>query len=58
MLDMSLLNCVPCVLTCSHANVSCVPTCSRAITTNKKDKFSVTCFPCIFVIALILFPVK
>ena len=41
---------VPCVL--------CVATYSRAITTNNKDKFSITCFPYIFVIVLCLFPVK
>ena len=39
---------VPCVVTCSSANV---PTCSRAITTNNKNKFSVS-FPYIFVITL------
>ena len=41
---------LPCVL--------CVPTCSRAISTTDKDKFSITCFPYIFVIVLCLFPVK
>ena len=49
------------VLTFSRANmpcVLCVPTCSRAITTNDKDKFSITFFPYIFVIVLCLFPVK
>ena len=43
----SLLNCVPYLFTCSRANMPCllcVPTCSRAITTNDKDKFSITCF--------------
>ena len=54
----SLLNCVAYVLTCqrvlrvymitcSRASVPCVlcvPTCSRATTTNDKDKFSITCF--------------
>ena len=47
-----------CGLTCSRTNVPCVLTCSRAITTNGKDKFSITCFPYIFVIVLCLFPVK
>ena len=42
---------VPCVVTCSSANV---PTCSRAITTNNKNKFSVS-FPYIFVITLSFF---
>ena len=55
---------VPCVLACSYASVSCVllwlrahvPTCLacfpciRAITINDKDKFSIICFPYIFVI--------
>ena len=48
---------VSCVLTCSRANLPCVlfvPTCSRAITTNNKNKFSI-CFPCIFVIVLSFF---
>ena len=62
---------VPCVLTCSptclacfscsRANVPCVfcvPTCSRDINTNNKNKFSITSFPHIFVIVLCLFPVK
>ena len=49
---------VSCGLTCSRTNVNCVLTCSRAITTNGKDKFSITCFPYIFVIVLCLFPVK
>ena len=43
---------------CSRANVPCVlcvPTCSRAITISNKDKFSITCFPYIFVIVLCLF---
>ena len=34
-------------LACSRVNVTrvlCVPTCSRAITTNDKYKFSITCF--------------
>ena len=47
------------VLICQHAlRILCMPTCSRAITTNDKDKFSITCFLYIFVIALCLFPVK
>ena len=36
------------VLACfkrSCVNVFCVPTCSRAITSNNKYKFSMTCFP-------------
>ena len=49
---------VPCVVTCSRANVSCVLTSPRAITTNNKNKFSITCLPYIFVIDLCLFPVK
>ena len=49
---------VSCGLTCSRTNVNCVLTCSRAITTNGKDKFSITCFPYIFVIVLCLFPSK
>ena len=43
----------PCVLC-----VLCVLTCSRAITSNDKDKFSTKCFPYIFVIVVCLFPVK
>ena len=50
---------VHCVLTCSHANVASVLQCSRAnvpyvltcktcITSNNKNKFSMTCFPQIF----------
>ena len=54
MITFSCLKCarvnVPCVL--------CVPTCSRAITTNDKRRFSITWFPNIFVIVLCLFPVK
>ena len=55
------------VLTCQRpvcvlcANVLCVlcrSTCSRIITTNNKNKFSIICFPYIFVIPLCLFPVK
>ena len=49
------------VIKCSRANMPClicVPTCSRAITTNNNDKFSVHVFACIFVIVLCLFPVK
>ena len=43
---------VPCVL--------CVATCSRAITTNNNNKFSITCFPYIFVMVLCFcfFPMK
>ena len=43
---------------CSHANVYCMLcmlTCSHAITTNNKDKCSITCFPDIFVIVLCFF---
>ena len=42
---------VSCVLTCSRSNVPCVlfvPTCSRTVTTNNKNKFSIICFPYIF----------
>ena len=52
---------VLCVLTCSRANVACVLfapvylTCSRAITTNNKNKFSIKCFPYIFVIVMSFF---
>ena len=45
-------------LTCSRVNVPCVlcvPTCSRAIITNDKYSFSITCFLYIFVIVLCLF---
>ena len=44
------------VLTCQHPCMLCMSTSSHAITTNDKDKFSITCFPYIFVIWL--FPVK
>ena len=54
MITGSCLECacvnVPCVL--------CVPTCSCAITTNDKHRFSITWFPNVFVIVLCLFPVK
>ena len=43
---------MPCV---SRVNMSCVPTCSRAITTNDKYKFSTTCFPCFSIVFLWLF---
>ena len=49
------------VIKCSCANMPCllcVPTCSRAITTNDKDKFSIHVFAYIFVIVICLFPVK
>ena len=45
---------VPCILfsahlttclACSCANVSCMPMCSRSITMNNKDKFSIIRFP-------------
>ena len=60
---------VPCMLTCQrvlyvyvltsqHLCMLCMSTSSHAITTNDKDKFSITCFPYIFVIVLCLFPVK
>ena len=52
---------VPTCLACfawSRANVTCVPTWSSAITTNNKNKFSITCFPYIFVIVLCLFLLK
>ena len=35
---------VPYMLTCSRANVSSVPKYSRAITSNNKNKFLITCF--------------
>ena len=44
-------------LACLRVNVSCVlcvPTWSRAITTNDKYRFSITCFPYIFVIVFFL----
>ena len=57
---------VSCVLTCLRVNLLCVltceralrafcayvPTCSRDVTTNNKNKFSIICFPYIFVIVL------
>ena len=49
------------VITWSLANISCmlcVPTCSRALTTNDKDKFSMKFFPYIFVIVLCIFSMK
>ena len=60
---------VPTFLACSRANVSCVstcsrtslpcalcvPTCSRAITTNNKAKFSITCFPYTFWLFFVFF---
>ena len=63
---------VPYVLTCSHANMSWVLMCSRAympcllymptglraLKLHDKDKFSITCFPYIFVIVLCFFPMK
>ena len=53
---LSLINCVlymltcqrPCVLTCSRANVLWVSKCSRAITSNNKNKFLMTCFFFVF----------
>ena len=39
---------VPFVLTCLHANVPCVHKCSCVITSNNKNKFSMTCFTYIF----------
>ena len=45
-------------LACSSAHKHWVPMCSRAITANDKYKFSIICFPYIFVIVLCLFPVK
>ena len=57
-----VVTCQPAVvLTCSRPNMPCllyVRMCSRAITLNDRDKFSITCFPYIFVIVLCLFPVK
>ena len=46
------------VLTCQHLCMLCMSTSSHAITTNDQDKFSITCFPYIFVIVLCLLPVK
>ena len=49
--------CLAC-FACSRANVPCVlcaPTCSRDMTANNKNKFSITSFPYIFVIGLCLF---
>ena len=46
------------VLTCQHLCMLCMSTSSHAITINDQDKFSITCFPYIFVIVLCLFPVK
>ena len=46
------------VLTCQSALRALrayVSTCSRAVTANKKNKFSILCFPFIFVIALSFF---
>ena len=46
------------VLTCRlalRAFCAYVPTCSRDLTTNNKNKFSIICFPYIFVIVLSLF---
>ena len=43
---------VPTCLPCFGAHV---PTCSRAITTNNKNKFSIICFPYMFVIVLSFF---
>ena len=48
-------------LSCPRVNVPCVlcePTCSLAITTNEKYRFSTTCFLYIFVAVLCLFTVK
>ena len=44
---------------CAHVStcLACF-VCSRAITTNDKYRFSITCFPYIFVIVLCLFLVK
>ena len=83
--NISLLNCVPDVLSCQRALrayvLTCqrvlrvymlmyrlrtyvltrcvlrahVPKCSRGITTKNKNKFSITCFPYIFVIVLSFF---
>ena len=63
-----VLTCLVCLLptclacfACSCANAPCmlcVPMCPHTITTNNKNKFSITCFPYIFVIVLCLFPVK
>ena len=36
------------VLTCSRAKVPCMCSCSRTITSNNKNKFSMTCFTQIF----------
>ena len=39
---------VPMFLTCLRGNLSCVPTCLRALTSNNKNKFSMTCFSSIW----------
>ena len=39
---------VPIFLTRLHANLSCVPTYLRALTSHNKNKFSMTCFPWIW----------
>ena len=66
---LSLLNCVPYLPTCQRALrayvltcqrvlrafCACVPMCSLDATPNNKNKFSIICFPYIFVIVLSLF---
>ena len=47
---------VPTCLACLRAQVSCVSKCSRAITLNNKNKFSMTCFTQIFDIFSLSFP--
>ena len=50
---------VPCVLSWLRANVSSVPTCSSTVTSNNKNKFSITCFTQIFgTFSFGIFPVK
>ena len=39
---------VPTCLTCLRGHVPCVPNCSCGITSNNKNKFSMTCFTYIF----------
>ena len=49
---------VPCVVTCQRtlcASLASVPRCSRAITTNNKNNFSVICFLYTFVIVISFF---
>ena len=57
-----LAACLAClVVTCQHilhAYLPCAPTCSRAITSNNKNKFSMSCFGKIFGTFFCLFLAK